>query len=318
MFLRKNKFVSNKDICYSKINFGENAFTLIELLAIIVILAIIAVITVPIILNIIENSKKGAATDSAYGYKDSVNKFYVLELSKDSEYNIPSNTYTTAQLKTLGVAIDGKEPKENSWVTIERNAITVGCLQYDDYAVTFKDGSIEKTEKSECENPSETTQYLYINENIRISPDLYILEWDQNENDYIKIKKIQLSDGFTTRPADADVYLKYALTNGIVADGTVPETCMYSTTIGDELCANSDDFEITSQKIKTFFKWDDEKNSSKYENVNCTFNNTYSDCSDSNVLVYFSSYDHNQVGMSNSLNFNCYIDYDHTADCYWD
>ena len=47
----------------------KNAFTLIELLAIIVILAIIAVITVPIILNIIENSRKGAAKDSAYGYK---------------------------------------------------------------------------------------------------------------------------------------------------------------------------------------------------------------------------------------------------------
>ena len=47
----------------------KNAFTLIELLAIIVILAIIALITVPIILNIIENSRKGAAQDSAYGYK---------------------------------------------------------------------------------------------------------------------------------------------------------------------------------------------------------------------------------------------------------
>ena len=52
----------------------RNAFTLIELLAIIVILAIIAVITVPIILNIIEDSKKGSVQDSAYGYKDAVEK----------------------------------------------------------------------------------------------------------------------------------------------------------------------------------------------------------------------------------------------------
>ena len=52
----------------------KNAFTLIELLAIIVILAVIAVITVPIILNIIENSKKGAIADSAYGYKSAVDK----------------------------------------------------------------------------------------------------------------------------------------------------------------------------------------------------------------------------------------------------
>ena len=47
----------------------NKGFTLIELLAIIVILAIIAVITVPILLNVIENSRKGASIDSAYGYK---------------------------------------------------------------------------------------------------------------------------------------------------------------------------------------------------------------------------------------------------------
>ena len=44
----------------------KKGFTLIELLAIIVILAIIAVITVPIILNIIENSRKGAAIDRCH------------------------------------------------------------------------------------------------------------------------------------------------------------------------------------------------------------------------------------------------------------
>ena len=66
-----------KDFISTKKN--NMAFTLIELLAIIVILAIIAVITVPIILNIIDNSKRGAATDSAYGYKNAVEKFlYIL------------------------------------------------------------------------------------------------------------------------------------------------------------------------------------------------------------------------------------------------
>ena len=71
----------------------KKGFTLIELLAIIVILAIIAVITVPIILNIIDNSRKGAAQDSAYGYKDAINKFYVSKLSRDSAYKIPNGTY---------------------------------------------------------------------------------------------------------------------------------------------------------------------------------------------------------------------------------
>ena len=66
----------------------RNAFTLIELLAIIVILAIIAVITVPIILNIIENSRKVAAADSALGYKDAVNKYYVQRLSENNQLKL--------------------------------------------------------------------------------------------------------------------------------------------------------------------------------------------------------------------------------------
>ena len=60
-------------------------------MAIIVILAIIAVITVPIILNIIENSKKGAAQDSAYGYKDAVSKAYIQELAKPNNGSLKLN-----------------------------------------------------------------------------------------------------------------------------------------------------------------------------------------------------------------------------------
>ncbi len=51
---------------------NNKGFTLIELLAIIVILAIIAVITVPIILNIIETARKGAAKNSVTGYGKAV------------------------------------------------------------------------------------------------------------------------------------------------------------------------------------------------------------------------------------------------------
>ena len=57
-----------------KIN--KKGFTLIELLAIIVILAIIAVITVPIILNIIDNARKGAEKNSIIGYGKAVELAY--------------------------------------------------------------------------------------------------------------------------------------------------------------------------------------------------------------------------------------------------
>ena len=129
----------------------NKGFTLIELLAIIVILAIIAVITVPIILNIIETSQKGAVTDSAYGYKDAINKFYVSKLAQDKDFEMDDGTYTTAELKNLGVSLSGKEPDENSWVTLENNNVTNGCLQFDEYKVDIENGKVTNTEKGECE-----------------------------------------------------------------------------------------------------------------------------------------------------------------------
>ena len=103
----------------------KNAFTLIELLAIIVILAIIAVITVPIILNIIENSQKGAVKDSAFGYKDGVNKFYVSKLAQDKDYVIPNKTYTIeGKVKSHRVYKGQKQTvlyycKVNAWIKIK-------------------------------------------------------------------------------------------------------------------------------------------------------------------------------------------------------
>ena len=63
---------------------NQKGFTLIELLAIIVILAVIALITTPIILNVVENSRKNAAKDKAYGVVDAVKLAYSTELLNDT------------------------------------------------------------------------------------------------------------------------------------------------------------------------------------------------------------------------------------------
>ena len=126
----------------------KNGFTLIELLAIIVILAIIAVITVPIILNIIENSRRGAAKDSAYGYKDSINKWYVTKLSTDPNYNIPDGDYKVGE---LGEQVEGQKPDSDlSWFKVTNNEITDGCLQFDEYMVEISSGKVGDAAKGEC------------------------------------------------------------------------------------------------------------------------------------------------------------------------
>ncbi len=128
----------------------NKGFTLIELLAIIVILAIIAVITVPIILNIIENAKMGTIQDSAYGYKDAINKYYLTKLAEDSDFEIADGTYTKDQLKTMGVAISGEEPHSNTWIGISNNVVVSGCIQFGEYKVEIINGKIGPVEKGTC------------------------------------------------------------------------------------------------------------------------------------------------------------------------
>ena len=142
----------------------KKGFTLIELLAIIVILAIIAVITVPIILNIIENATMGAAKDSAYGYKDAINKYYLKQLSEDSSFMMANKTYTidsnTGYLKytdsensenniTYELSISGQIPNGGA-VELENNKIKQACIQFSDYAVTITDNEIGEATKETC------------------------------------------------------------------------------------------------------------------------------------------------------------------------
>ena len=60
---------------------NQKGFTLIELLAVIVILAIIALIATPIVLNIIEKAKEGAARSSAFGTIDAARLYYIENLA---------------------------------------------------------------------------------------------------------------------------------------------------------------------------------------------------------------------------------------------
>ena len=69
----------------------KNAFTLIELLAVIVILAIITLIATPIVINIIEDSKQSSVLRSAKFYLDAV-EFSIANRVLDGN-SIPDNTY---------------------------------------------------------------------------------------------------------------------------------------------------------------------------------------------------------------------------------
>ena len=121
----------------------RKGFTLIELLAVIVILAIIALIAIPIILNMINDARKSASVDSAYGYIEAIeynNSMSMLDSTKypkieDGE-NIDISTITNIKLK-------GTRPTSGK-ITITKGRITKATLCINNYNVEY-DGKEAKT-----------------------------------------------------------------------------------------------------------------------------------------------------------------------------
>lgn len=133
---------------------NKKGFTLIELLAIIVILAIIAVITVPIILNIIENAREGAAKNSVIGYGKAVETAYTqYQYEKElngatdgvNKYLHPvtgqksvSIIFATGAAKTLVVDYDGDDVVCSGTNTIDADGkVTLNTCSVNSSTTTY-------------------------------------------------------------------------------------------------------------------------------------------------------------------------------------
>ena len=107
----------------------KKGFTLIELLAVIVILAIIALIAVPIVLNIISDSKESSVERSAELYMDAVEtaitkenlkrKFNPVECEVQNSGNLICDDDTE---NVLEIEMQGKKPTEGV-ITISNSKI---------------------------------------------------------------------------------------------------------------------------------------------------------------------------------------------------
>ena len=117
----------------------NKGFTLVELLAVIVILALIALIATPIILNVINDAKKQAAKDSAYGYMDAVEKYIVSSELEDK--SIQDRTYSVEELNSMGVSVKGSTP-DNGNIEIKNSSVKSYDIGIDGYVVI--NGEVEK------------------------------------------------------------------------------------------------------------------------------------------------------------------------------
>ncbi len=166
----------------------RNAFTLIELLAVIVILAVILVIAIPRILDVIETSKKDSFKNSAQLIADSAEKKKVSDklLGKDEE------------ITCKDVAKINDEDYKSCIITFDSDGIAkvsiTGKGKFDGLKIT--NGTKENAEVKEITKPTygmKATEYItnlleYDGEGLKIdnTSDQNIRYYGSNPNNYVR------------------------------------------------------------------------------------------------------------------------------------
>ena len=137
---------------------SKKGFTLIELLAVIVILAIIALIAVPIILNMINDARKGAAVDSAYGYVEAIeyqNSMNSLNTEKYEKITDGENIDVTT-IDSL-VKVKGTRP-DSGTITIEKGRVKDADLCIDGFNIIYDGKKASATDSTKCGSGSESDE----------------------------------------------------------------------------------------------------------------------------------------------------------------
>ncbi len=122
----------------------KKGFTLIELLAVIVILVIVTLITTPIILNVVEDSRKNSAIGSAVGYLESLEEAMVTEellsgktIERERIYKVEEDTeYEYSELEYLNEHPDFNKEASNIYLN---NVVNIkGTKPTDGYIIIGK------------------------------------------------------------------------------------------------------------------------------------------------------------------------------------
>lgn len=135
----------------------RKGFTLIELLAVIVILAIIALIATPMILNVVDESKKKASLVSAENYLNAIENYIALQDIDNYSVKINNNGIYKVKENTDYEVVDLVSDKYlNQIIKIKGEYPTDGYVKIDDkitYAeFTINGYLIECNENLICEN----------------------------------------------------------------------------------------------------------------------------------------------------------------------
>ena len=129
----------------------RRGFTLIELLAVIVILAIIALIATPIVINIINDSKKESINRSIELYLDHVQKMVAKEQMKNPTFNPSKCEINEGNLTCDGTPIQiemkGQTPKSGTIKFFKGMVIEGVNLELDNLYYQVKDDNVSEGTK---------------------------------------------------------------------------------------------------------------------------------------------------------------------------
>ena len=273
----------------------KNGFTLIELLAIILILAIIAVITVPIILNIIDNAERNSVVDSAYGYKDALQKYYTTKLVQNPEQELPSGYLDITELPS-DFTVSGENPSDG-WVKLKKGIVEEYSLKYNDYVVTkYFDKNVKATKRDSLASivriPDEYQEVEYLESTGKQYIDT---EFKPNNNTRVDIKFMALDSNpsgavplFGTRSSNAKKsYTTFYKTSNIGSGRT---------DFGDQFGGTS----VINFQPNTIYSYIKNKEKNYLNDINISNNDVYEFQTDYPLYLY----DINSAGVSYGTNNN--------------
>ena len=138
----------------------RKGFTLIELLGVIVVLAVIAIITTPVILGVIEKSKKGALQNSGYGLIEAGILYHAeYQNSQTVRFDIKDNQIRTKEENK----IDYKGSIKDGTILINNQGEVTVCINDGKYAAykNYKDNKIIVVDQKTCTVP-ENNYIVYL------------------------------------------------------------------------------------------------------------------------------------------------------------
>ena len=262
---------------------NKEAFTLIELLAVIVILAIISLIAVPIILNIINDSKKSSDEQSVELYLDNVKKAITKKQLNNPNFNpdkceIQDNgdlkCYENNELiDTLQIEMKGKMPNKGK-ITILNNKFNYKNIWFNNkkyYAIA--------TLLSDADNNKEISigdKYSY-KVNDKDTFNFYVLSFNEDDTVNLIMDRNICEDG---TPATSENTCSVYWNEGFTDNGSGPTSAMAAIGNATKNWENVPDIVISYQdesnrygKILTengitkIYKKDNETVTAEFENL---------------------------------------------------